>query len=221
MTIDGRPTRLHHYAFPTNDQEATRAFYEDLIGLPLVATWSEADEIGGSDRAASTATRSSRSATAARWRSSSSPIRRIRSNSIRTTCRRRFATSRSTSTADVQDAIERPSHRRAARRPWRGRPRLLPFALHGDPNGLFLEFTVDVDNVDQIARDRSGRRTRHLEAVAGGRPHEQQRLPLRAVEGALATASTADRAVRACPDEEPVSEVPQRDRQRQLPAVGL
>ena len=29
----------------TRDQEATRRFYEDLIGLPLVATWSEADEL--------------------------------------------------------------------------------------------------------------------------------------------------------------------------------
>ena len=35
---DARPTRLHHYAYPTKDQEATRAFYEDMIGLPLVAT---------------------------------------------------------------------------------------------------------------------------------------------------------------------------------------
>ena len=44
---DARPSRLHHYAFLTKDQEATRAFYEDMIGLPLVATWSEADEIFG------------------------------------------------------------------------------------------------------------------------------------------------------------------------------
>ena len=42
---DARPTRLHHYAFPTKDQEATRAFYEDMIGLPLVATWSEAEAL--------------------------------------------------------------------------------------------------------------------------------------------------------------------------------
>jgi glyoxylase I family protein len=44
------PSRLHHNAYVTKDQEATRAFYEDLIGLPLVATWSEADELFGAER---------------------------------------------------------------------------------------------------------------------------------------------------------------------------
>jgi glyoxylase I family protein len=32
------PARLHHFAYATNDQEATRRFYEDIIGLPLLAT---------------------------------------------------------------------------------------------------------------------------------------------------------------------------------------
>jgi glyoxylase I family protein len=32
------PARLHHHAFVTTDQEATRRFYEDVVGLPLVAT---------------------------------------------------------------------------------------------------------------------------------------------------------------------------------------
>lgn len=42
-----RPTRLHHTAYVTKDLRATRAFYEDLIGLPLEATWCEADELFG------------------------------------------------------------------------------------------------------------------------------------------------------------------------------
>ena len=42
-----RPTRLHHTAYVTKDLRATRAFYEDLLGLPLVATWCEADELFG------------------------------------------------------------------------------------------------------------------------------------------------------------------------------
>ena len=46
----GTPTRLHHTAYLTKDLEATRAFYEDLVGLPLVATWSEADELFGALR---------------------------------------------------------------------------------------------------------------------------------------------------------------------------
>jgi glyoxylase I family protein len=44
------PTRLHHNAFVTRDMEATRHFYEDLIGMPLVATWCEADELFGKER---------------------------------------------------------------------------------------------------------------------------------------------------------------------------
>ena len=33
------PKRLQHNAYVTRDQEATRHFYEDIIGMPLVATW--------------------------------------------------------------------------------------------------------------------------------------------------------------------------------------
>ena len=42
--------RLHHTAYVTKDQEATRAFYEDILGFPLMATWSEADELFGAER---------------------------------------------------------------------------------------------------------------------------------------------------------------------------
>jgi catechol 2,3-dioxygenase-like lactoylglutathione lyase family enzyme len=42
--------RLHHTAYVTKDQEATRAFYEDILGFPLIATWSEADELFGAVR---------------------------------------------------------------------------------------------------------------------------------------------------------------------------
>lgn len=39
--------RLHHTAYVTRDLRATCAFYEQLIGLPLVATWCESDELFG------------------------------------------------------------------------------------------------------------------------------------------------------------------------------
>ncbi len=42
--------RLHHTAYVTKDQEATRAFYEDILGFPLLATWAEADELFGAER---------------------------------------------------------------------------------------------------------------------------------------------------------------------------
>jgi glyoxylase I family protein len=41
-----RPARLHHHAFVVRDQDVTRRFYEDVIGLPLVATWCEEEDFG-------------------------------------------------------------------------------------------------------------------------------------------------------------------------------
>lgn len=50
MTGSGIPSRLHHTAYVTKDLEATRRFYEDVIGMPLVATWCEKDELFGAER---------------------------------------------------------------------------------------------------------------------------------------------------------------------------
>jgi catechol 2,3-dioxygenase-like lactoylglutathione lyase family enzyme len=44
------PSRLHHTAYVSKDLEATRRFYEDVIGLPLIATWCEVDELFGAER---------------------------------------------------------------------------------------------------------------------------------------------------------------------------
>jgi glyoxylase I family protein len=44
------PSRLHHTAYVSSDLERTRQFYEDVIGLPLLATWCEADELFGAVR---------------------------------------------------------------------------------------------------------------------------------------------------------------------------
>jgi catechol 2,3-dioxygenase-like lactoylglutathione lyase family enzyme len=44
------PSRLHHNAYVSKDLEATRKFYEDVIGLPLVATWCESDMLFGAER---------------------------------------------------------------------------------------------------------------------------------------------------------------------------
>ena len=35
------PERLHHHAYVVRDHEANRAFFEDVLGIPLVATWCE------------------------------------------------------------------------------------------------------------------------------------------------------------------------------------
>src|SRR5665213_3511697 len=44
------PSRLHHNAYVTRDMEATRHFYEDILGFPLLATWCEQDELFGALR---------------------------------------------------------------------------------------------------------------------------------------------------------------------------
>jgi len=44
------PQRLHHTAYVSSNLEATRRFYEDLIGLPLMATWCESDVLFGAER---------------------------------------------------------------------------------------------------------------------------------------------------------------------------
>jgi hypothetical protein len=41
------PIRLHHNAYVTNELGATREFYEDVIGMPPVATWAEVTELEG------------------------------------------------------------------------------------------------------------------------------------------------------------------------------
>ena len=40
-TLNKLPERLHHYAFVIKDQEENRKFWEDVIGIPLTATWCE------------------------------------------------------------------------------------------------------------------------------------------------------------------------------------
>ena len=44
MTLSELPMRLHHNAYVSANQERTRHFYEDIVGLPLVATWIEEGE---------------------------------------------------------------------------------------------------------------------------------------------------------------------------------
>lgn len=45
MTSTADLHRWHHIAYVVRDQEATRHFYEDIVGLRLVATWAEVNDI--------------------------------------------------------------------------------------------------------------------------------------------------------------------------------
>ena len=39
--MSSAPERLHHHAYVVRDQEKNRRFFEDLLGIPLTATWCE------------------------------------------------------------------------------------------------------------------------------------------------------------------------------------
>ena len=39
--LQQQPLRLHHHAYAVKDQEVNRRFMEDVLGIPLVATWCE------------------------------------------------------------------------------------------------------------------------------------------------------------------------------------
>src|SRR3954468_15098259 len=148
--------RLHHNAWVTRDQEATRRFYEDLIGLPLVATWSETDELFGAmrvychtffglaDGSALAFFQFADEADQERFDPAlaPSPFRHIAMKVD----------------ADGQAEMQR----RLTEAGWK--PEQTYVLEHGycrslyteDPNGMLLEFTVDVPDAEAIAAVRSG-----------------------------------------------------------------
>ena len=70
------PERLHHHAYVVRDQERNRQFFEDLLGIPLVATWCEDDPPSDAGaRGGDVPHVLRRWPMAARWRSSRLPIR--------------------------------------------------------------------------------------------------------------------------------------------------
>lgn len=48
--INKLPQRLHHNAYVVKDLETTRQFYEDMMGMPLQATWCEKTDLFGKER---------------------------------------------------------------------------------------------------------------------------------------------------------------------------
>jgi len=148
------PSRLHHTAYVTRDLEATRKFYEELIGLPLVATWCEVDELFGAERVychlffalgdggALAFFKFAKPEDEAQFgpKMPFSPFHHIALNVDQ----------------DTQQGIEKRLAAAGYKEPQ-------TFVLeHGycrsvyvtDPNGLILEFTLDSPKVEQINRDR-------------------------------------------------------------------
>jgi glyoxylase I family protein len=148
------PIRLHHNAYVTRDQEKTRQFYEDVIGLPLIAAWSESDELFGKVRTylhtfygigdggalAFFQFADSKDQEEFGPKMPSSPFHHIAL----------------AANAETQAGIEKRIAQAGIQPPD-------TFVLeHGycrsvyvtDPNGLLLEFTLDHPDAEQISRDR-------------------------------------------------------------------
>ena len=148
------PARLHHTAYVTKDQEATRAFYEDIIGLPLVATWSEADELFGAERVyCHTFFGLEDGSALAFFQFANAEDDELFNPALAPSPFRHIALKVS---AELQEAIAQ----RLADAGWKPEG---TFTLeHGycrslyteDPNGMLVEFTVDAPGVEQITAER-------------------------------------------------------------------
>ena len=148
------PSRLHHTAHTTKDMEKTRKFYEEVIGLPLVATWSESDELFGKVRTYCHCFFGLADGSAlAFFQFAAKTDERKFSPPIAETPFRHIALKVDKMT---QKAIEKRIKAAGYKKPD-------TYVLeHGycrsvyikDPNGMLLELTLDAPKADQIAKDR-------------------------------------------------------------------
>ncbi len=148
------PSRLHHTAYVTKDQAATRAFYEDILGFPLMATWSEQDELFGAVRTyCHTFFGLGDGSALAFFQFADPEDQALFDPDLAPSPFRHIALN---VTEDVQADLER----RLTEAGWN--PEATFVLEHGycrslytsDPNGMVLEFTVDAPGAAEINADR-------------------------------------------------------------------
>ncbi len=146
--------RLHHTAYVTKDQEATRAFYEDILGFPLLATWSETDELFGAERVyCHTFFGLADGSALAFFQFADEEDQKLFDPELAPSPFRHIALK-----VDAEGQAE--LERRLEEAEWD--PEGTFVLEHGycrslytsDPNGMILEFTADVDGYEQINEDR-------------------------------------------------------------------
>jgi len=146
--------RLHHTAYVTKDQEATRAFYEDILGFPLLATWSETDELFGAERVyCHTFFGLADGSALAFFQFANQEDQDLFDPELAPSPFRHIA-------LKVDAEGQEELHRRLTEAGWR--PEGTYVLEHGycrslyteDPNGMLLEFTVDVPEADDIGVER-------------------------------------------------------------------
>ena len=162
------PIRLHHHAFVTDDQEVNRHFYEDVIGMPLVATWTESDVLFGAERTyCHTFFALADGSALAFFQFANPEDQKLFKTDINFTPFRHIALAVD---QDSQDGIKGRIAEAGYRDP-------ATFVLdHGycvslyitDPNGLLLEFTVDHPDVEKISQERRRDARKDLARWLGG-----------------------------------------------------
>ena len=173
------PSRLHHTAYVSRDLEATRKFYEDIIGLPLLATWCEKDMLFGAERTYC-ALLLRACATAAHWRffqfAEPDDQELVRAQDAVLAVPSHCAQRRQ---AETQDGIEKRSRTPVPRSRSRSCSNTATAArcTSTDPNGMIVEFTHDHPDAEQINEAALGRAHR-AQALARRRSHIEQHVSL-------------------------------------------
>ena len=153
-TMTAPALRLHHTAYVSKDLGATRAFYEDVLGFPLVATWSEADPLLGAMRVyCHTFFELADGSALAFFQFANPDDDELFNPPLAPSPFRHIAMK---VTEDGQADIER----RLKEANWK--PESTYVLEHGycrslyteDPNGMLLEFTVDAPGADELAKLR-------------------------------------------------------------------
>lgn len=146
--------RLHHTAYVTKDQEATRAFYEDILGFPLQATWSETDELFGAERVyCHTFFGLADGSALAFFQFANKEDQDLFDPELSPSPFRHIA-------LKVEAEAQIELHKRLQDAAWK--PEGTYILEHGycrslyteDPNGMLVEFTVDVEGMDEVNSDR-------------------------------------------------------------------
>lgn len=157
--------RLHHNAYPIENHEVTRHFYEDIIGLPLVAAWAERAELYGKVREyMHTFYTLADGSALAFFQMATQEDRKEVGRAVRTTGLDHIAMSVDAKTQEeIRERLE------ANDVPVRTIDHGYVKSIYAtDPDGLNIEFTVDAPNYDKISEYKSERAHAELKTWMAG-----------------------------------------------------
>ena len=157
--------RLHHNAYPVENHEATRHFYEDIIGLPLVAAWAERAELYDKEREfMHTFYALADGSALAFFQMATKEDQEEVGRAVRATGLDHIALAVDAQTQDeIKQRLESNGYR--VRKVDHG---YVVSIYAEDPDGLNIEFTVDAPNADEIAEYKRERAHAELKTWMAG-----------------------------------------------------